>query len=349
MDANALPKVELHAHLSGSIHSRTLLHLIDHPKSIHANVPINAETLRLLTLEEGHSRTLDECFQIFPIIHSLVNSEDALRYAVKEVLSDFQEDNVVYLELRTGPREIPGISRKQWVHIILDEIDSFHKRNPHGMVCRLILSIDRSKSVEHAQAVRQLLSEMQSDIIVGVELSGDPTKGNWATFEPVFRSIKDDINIKLPVSLHFGEVLNDPEAVQMLDFKPDRLGHAACLTDKTRDALLRSGIPLEICLTSNSITKYIPDNTMQNHPLFTTYHPKKHPFTLCTDDMGIFQTTLSQEWNTLLKHTHMSPQEYKLHFQSSLQQSFCRDQVVLDGLRRKIDAWLENEMQSATK
>ena len=44
----------------------------------------------------------------------------------------------------------------------------------------------------------------------------------------------------------------------MLDFCPDRLSHVVCLEPAERDRLLRLGIPLELCLTSNVLTESVP-------------------------------------------------------------------------------------------
>ena len=59
-------------------------------------------------------------------------------------------------------------------------------------------------------------------------------------------------------------------------------------------------IPLEIAPTSNyfslGLEKY------ENHPTLGTLIEKTYPFVICSDDTGVFDTTLSEEF----RHVHMA-------------------------------------------
>lgn len=54
-----------------------------------------------------------------------------------------------------------------------------------------------------------------------------------------------------------------------------------------------SKIPVEICLTSNIRTNTISSIDVHH---FADLYNVKHPLTLCTDDTGVFSTTLSKEY-----------------------------------------------------
>lgn len=60
----------------------------------------------------------------------------------------------------------------------------------------------------------------------------------------------------MKLSAHCGEVSNDDEFMTVLDFRPERLGHAVVLGEEVRDALLSltPRIPIEVCPTSNLLT-----------------------------------------------------------------------------------------------
>lgn len=62
------------------------------------------------------------CFEIFGIIHKVVNDVKTLRRVVQEVLNDMLADNVYYLELRTTPKAFEGSSKREYVETIISVI-----------------------------------------------------------------------------------------------------------------------------------------------------------------------------------------------------------------------------------
>jgi len=93
---------------------------------------------------------------------------------------------------------------------------------------RLLVSINRQSSLESAQESLALVKEIESPFIVGVELSGDPRQGKFATFEDELQAFRLETGKK--VSLHCAEVEEQmAEAQEMIDFGPDRLGHCSYL------------------------------------------------------------------------------------------------------------------------
>jgi adenosine deaminase len=61
-----------------------------------------------------------------------------------------------------------------------------------------------------------------SDIIKGIDLSGDPLKSNFQDFVSVLKTATEN---GLKLALHCGEVKNDDEIEVMLKFGMDRIGH----------------------------------------------------------------------------------------------------------------------------
>ena len=118
------PKIELHAHLNGSIRERTLfdlakergIHLNDQyfsSSSSSSNADADTETDLDATMEGTGSRhnkqrhrSLQECFVIFTEIGKVVVDLDAIRQITREALEDFAKEGVVYLELRSTPKRL---------------------------------------------------------------------------------------------------------------------------------------------------------------------------------------------------------------------------------------------------
>ncbi|KAF7540669.1 hypothetical protein G7054_g1120 [Neopestalotiopsis clavispora] len=106
VDFQAMPKIELHAHLSGSV-SRQCLHEIWLKKK-----EVGATDLEdpLVVMPVGkHDYDLNTFFPLFSsYIYQLINDRESLEYSTKAVVGEFAADGVVYLELRTTPRAMPG-------------------------------------------------------------------------------------------------------------------------------------------------------------------------------------------------------------------------------------------------
>ena len=90
------------------------------------------------------------CFQLFDIIHNLVDSEEILKRVVCEVVEDLVKQHVVYAELRTTPREYSrgkGLSEKEGIDMILDTLHELNQRYAKQIRVRLLVSINRSESL----------------------------------------------------------------------------------------------------------------------------------------------------------------------------------------------------------
>uniref|UniRef100_A0ABM0MCJ3 Uncharacterized protein LOC102802231 n=1 Tax=Saccoglossus kowalevskii TaxID=10224 RepID=A0ABM0MCJ3_SACKO len=114
-----IPKVELHAHLNGSISVKTMNKLYkDYNESHKQNHYIDK---CMVAMTKGENRTMEECFQIFGMIHKLVDNIDAVAMVIKDVIEEFNDDGVYYLELRSTPRDVPttGMTKRQYIDTVL--------------------------------------------------------------------------------------------------------------------------------------------------------------------------------------------------------------------------------------
>jgi adenosine deaminase len=309
-----LPKVELHAHLNGSIRDATLLELARERSKKGQLVLSDVEDVIL-----KDDRSLQECFKLFDLIHVLTTDHGTISRVAKEVIEDFAAENVIYLELRTTPKknEAIGMSKRSYVEAVLAGFKAVETveaiflpidgsiqhlvppvqqngpaKGPRmcQIFVRLLLSIDRRENLGGAMETVQLALDMRNSGVVGIDLSGNPIVGDWQTFLPALTWAR---NQGLPITLHCGEVPNRQEIQCMLDFHPERLGHVCCLDDLEWKTLKASDIPVEVCLTSNVRTECV--TSIADHH-FADLYQEKHPLILCTDDPGVFSTTISWEY-----------------------------------------------------
>ena len=120
-----------------------------------------------------------------------------------------------------------------YIRAIINEIELAEESNDKLKV-RYIVSIDRTKSVEEAREnlAMCVAARKESSLVVGLELSGDPRKGSFSDFLPVFEEARKEHGLK--ITLHCAEVEEQAgaEAQSMIDFKPDRLGHCCFLSEE---------------------------------------------------------------------------------------------------------------------
>ena len=67
-------------------------------------------------------RSLSECFDVFKLAHDLVDCVEAVKIATENVIREFSEDNVIYLELRSTPRSTERMSKLDCLQAIIDAI-----------------------------------------------------------------------------------------------------------------------------------------------------------------------------------------------------------------------------------
>lgn len=340
---HAHPKIELHAHLNGSIRDSTLLELARDLDKKGLIVLSDVEPAILKS-----SRTLPECFELFDLFHILATDHGTVRRITKEAVEDFAAENVIYLELRTTPKKneakhmtkksyldavIEGLKAVETVDVLLSVANDDHTiqferlNNICGATKRkkiyigLLLSIDRRESTSAAMETVDLALKMKHIGIVGVDLSGNPIVGEWQTFLPALEYAKER---GLPITIHCGEVHNPAEVQAILEFCPQRIGHACKLDDSHWSKLKSSKIPVEICLTSNIRTNSV--SSIDDHHFIDLYN-SGHPMALCTDDPGLFSTSLSKEYYLAALSFGLGKRELHQLAKGAVEFSFANDGV----------------------
>ncbi|KAI5994583.1 Metallo-dependent hydrolase [Pisolithus orientalis] len=268
----SLPKAELHAHLNGCIPLQTLTDLAEHlTLSADTTDEIAATVARLksgLTLND-----VSEFFPLFSAIYAITSTPSALGRVTRDVLDSFlkAESNpppgfaytpapeCSYLELRTTPRATAQMSRYTYLTTVLDEIEKFSADQ-----AALIVSIDRRMSEADAKECVDLAIALRAAgrRVVGLDLCGDPGKGDIATFEKHFKRGKD---AGLGLTLHIAEVYH---------IDADKGARRAALKDIEVLSKRRNGAYkpcIEICLSSNLLSRTTDDTLPFRTTLLAEY------------------------------------------------------------------------------
>lgn len=310
----AMPKLELHAHLNGSIRAATLLELARER---------DEDCTELENILKKDKRSLPETFKLFGLIRILTTDHRVITRITREVIEDFAAENTIYIELRTAPKNnsAVGMTKRSYMESVKVGLDIAAPVSPIHV--RLILSIDRRETTEAAMDTVRLACELRKEgwDIAGIDLSGDPAIGEWTTFAPALMFAREQ---GFPLALHCGEVRNSEDIRSMLAMRPERLGHVCCLDNYEWEVLLASRIPVEVCLTSNLATQSVP--SIEEHHLAVLLK-SDHPIAICTDDTGIFATSLSRELALAASCLALKPEEVTTLARSAIDFAFAESSV----------------------
>ncbi|NWT65945.1 ADAL protein, partial [Prunella himalayana] len=286
---------ELHAHLNGCISTATM-------KKLMAQKPNLQIQNGMTVIDKGKKRTLDECFQMFQIIYQVTTRTEDILLITKDVIREFADDGVKYLELRSTPREenSTGMTKRMYVETVLEGIKQCQEEGLDIDV-RLLIAINRRDGPAVAKQTVKLAEEflLSSDgVVVGLDLSGDPTVSFWFILIPN----------------------QEEETKILLGLPPDRIGHGTFLNSTAAGSaeivslVQQNHIPIEFCMTSNIKSQTVP-SCDKHH--FGYWYSMGHPAVLCTDDKGVFATDLSREYELVAKTFNLTrSQMWDLSYES---------------------------------
>lgn len=317
----SLPKIDLHAHLTGSISPRTLHEIWQHQQQVNSqSQQLRDPFIALAPPSDQKHHNILTFFKLFDTyIYNLCNTRDAVFFATKSVLHDFAADGVRYLELRTTPREaLPtGLTKEVYVVSVLEAIEAFHKEQKDVMSVYLIISIDRRNSAEQAEHAIDLALKYRERGVVGVDLCGNPLVPlNREVLRPAFHRAKAG---GLKVALHFAEVSassSSEELEFLLGLKPGRIGHVIhlppAIEKEVHERCSRRELGLELCLSCNVLAKMLPQgesSDFQHHHFGRWLARREVPIALCTDDVGVFGSPVSNEYTLAAQHFGLGREE----------------------------------------
>lgn len=311
-----LPKIELHAHLSGSISKSTLLRLIHNQAKQYEHNDIEQYNSILSDINHhtftASQYSLSDCFIIFQLLHKYVDTLDILYYCTQQVIQDFHNDNVIYLELRTTPRifynknKQPINTKQQYIDTVIHAINEYQQSNETNrlITVRLLLSIDRTQSladaIENVELAHCYMTQF-NNIVVGIDFSGNPTRNQFIDYIDAFQ-LADKYSI--PCSIHCGEIDNYCDTESILQYSnTSRIGHGVCMNNSQFNYVYQHQIPIEICTTSNIMTCCCTH--IQQHPVYELIR-RESPYIICTDDCGVFNSTLTNEYYNVYQLTELN-------------------------------------------
>lgn len=291
-----LPKVELHCHLFGTVRRATFTDFVR-----RAQAPISDEDIAAFYTRGEKPvgvlrvlRALDEC---------LIRSPDDLYRLTYEYLEDAAAHHVRYSEFFWNPTGTAVMSGIPYVRALTGIVRAIHDaERDHGIVGRLIPSIDREASPDAAVAMVDWVCAARCDEVLGIGIDYRENDRPPELFAAAYAAAG---RAGLRRTAHAGEFgmpwHNVRTAIETLQV--DRVDHGYTIVDApdyARECAER-GIVFTVVPTNSYYLRTLPpERWAQDHPIraMRALGLRVHPN---TDDPTLHHVTPTQAWTMMAR------------------------------------------------
>jgi aminodeoxyfutalosine deaminase len=281
-----LPKAELHVHQVGSASPRIVSDLAARHPGV---VPSDPEELRKFY----EFRDFAHFIEVYLAVVDLIKTAEDVRLLTYEVAREMSDQQIRYAELTCTPYTsvATGIPIEAYTEAIEDA--RVAAETDFGLVLRWIYDIPGEFGVPAAEATLGYALDHRVDALVGFGLGGPEVGVPRPQFQPHFEVARAAGLRSVP---HAGETTGPEtiwDALRLLG--AERIGHG---TTAVQDPALlahlaETGIPLEVCPSSNIATRAV--STLEEHPI-TAFRDAGVTVTVNSDDPPMFGTSLNREY-----------------------------------------------------
>jgi adenosine deaminase len=300
---------ELHTHLGGSV-SSDILWSLAHEQGIALPVKDYWEFERLVTISDPRGvADLDALDAIYHWTEVIQSSPIAVERSVHAAIGGaYRSQGITTLELRFNPMKRNRGGERDLDHIILAAIRGLDRASLEYPQTHagLILMMDRTFTQELNAIIVEKAIRWAPRGIVGIDVAGPRPRGERYPYRDLQPLVEDARDAGLGVTIHVGEEGGDAgveeigEVVETL--RPDRIGHGilAARDPELMDALREREIVLEVCPTSNLLTKAL-ESEHAVRDTFRAFVAAGVQFTIATDGPEMMRTHLRDEFELLIR------------------------------------------------
>lgn len=321
----ALPKVELHCHLDGSL-SRNFIE-----KRLGRKV--SQEELSV----SDDCRSLNEYLEKFDLPGQCLMDEEGLREAGYDVLCSMYQENVCYAEVRFAPllSETSDMDCRKVIEAVIAGMNK--GKQDFGVEYGIITCAMRHHSAEENLRMLQIVREYLGDGVCAADLAGAEALYPMSEFMDVFETVK---KLGMPFTLHAGECGNVQNIIDSVEAEAGRIGHGIAMRGhrELQSELAKKGIGIEMCPSSNLQTKAVQSTA--EYPL-REFLDAGLKVSINTDNRTVSNTSLAKELEFVQKTYGVSDEEIRKMMQNAVETAFARDDVK-ERLQKKMDIKLES-------
>jgi adenosine deaminase len=296
---DAIPKVELHCHIEGTVRPNTVLDLArKHGRRLPSDDPTE--------LYRYHS--LDSFLEIFWLVQELIGDRDDWARIAFESVVDAAPHGLRYRETFFTPARhlAAGQPLAEIIRGLTEGIELAERET--GVRSRLICDIDRAfgpaAALELVETLVELRRRGQAEAVIGLGMDSTERGVDPASFAPAYALARD---AGLRLTGHAGEDTGPDNISAALDaLGLERIDHGiAAVEDPALVArLARDRVPLNVCPSSNVViaNRYA---SLEEHP-FARMRAAGMLVTLNTDDPAMTDLDLGREYRSVAAAQRLS-------------------------------------------
>ncbi len=330
-----LPKAELHVHHVGSASARIVSELATrHP----GTVPSDLDELKGFY----EFRDFAHFVEVYLAVVALIRTPEDIHYLTYEIGREMAtEQGLRYAELTCTPYtsvhrpDDPTVGMPIEAYTEAIESARVEAERDFGLVLRWIYDIPGEFGVPSADATLDYALNHRPDGLVGFGLGGPELGVPRPQFQPHFEQARAAGLHSVP---HAGETTG-PQTVwdSLTLLQAERIGHG---TSSAQDpALVRhlaeTGVPLEVCPSSNIATRAV--TRLEEHPI-RAFRDAGVTVTVNSDDPPMFGTTLNREYAIAARLLDLDEAGVAELARTAVRVSFAPDDVR-DRVLGEIDAY----------
>ncbi len=310
---------ELHTHLGASV-ATDILWSLAHEQGIALPVKDYWEFDRLVTIADPRRvDSLDALDEIYHWTELIQSSPLAVERSVHSAIGGaYRSQGITTLELRFNPMKRNRGGERDLDHIILAAVRGLDRARLEYPQVRagLILMMDRTFAPELNAIIVDKAIRWAPRGFVGIVIAGPRPNGGRFDYRQITPMVEEARGAGLGVTIHVGEEggeIGRAEIAEVVDvLRPNRIGHGilAAGDEELMGALREAEIVLEICPTSNLLTRALADEDAVRDT-FRAFVDHGVAFTIATDGPEMMRTHLRDEFELLKRIDALSEDEVR--------------------------------------
>lgn len=297
-DILALPKVELHVHIEGTITAAKCRDL-----AVRNHVTLDPALFTEDGSDYQYADFLDSVTRVYYGIASTLKTKADYEDIAYDYLKRCAAENTIYVEMIACPAQALrcGIAYGDMIDGLVRGMD--RARGDFGIESRINVTFEREFALDDAAVSAK--AERDADIILsykhpyitGLDIAGGEKHNDILPFRAAYLRVLRDFSRPLGVRMHAAENADALNAREAAGFQASRIGHGVRIMDDAAvlSLIKAQKIMLEVCPTSNvlALKDFCP--TYERHPLRRLYDAGVL-VSINSDDPGLFKTTLALEY-----------------------------------------------------